>query len=332
MQSAHSPYPSASVRRVFEGDINTRHTDMHTEKQFPERSPDIHIRKPFVERNTDMQFPERGTYMRTENRFRERNIDMQSETQFPARAALTREVYEDVAESRLSDDCRTLDEKNVNKPTTFLENSVSIGQASVNDSREGCELDVKVEPDIGDNDSYGVWTHASSNAGHTSEYGDMENHSEAIYVDGTSDNPHMSMDNRDYVCVDRTIDNAHISVDNRSDYACVDGTSDDVRLEGAFLSVGSDDYLHDDVYRTIPDAGDADQYVSVDDDASQLERRRGSVPRVIECSICRKTFARQGHLVEHMRTHTDERPFNCAVCGRAFKRQRHVNAHMRTHR
>jgi hypothetical protein len=50
-----------------------------------------------------------------------------------------------------------------------------------------------------------------------------------------------------------------------------------------------------------------------------------------ECTVCLKQFTRAHNLRQHMRTHTDERPFACSVCDKAFARQPDRNRHESLH-
>ncbi|XP_030267041.1 zinc finger protein 436-like [Sparus aurata] len=49
------------------------------------------------------------------------------------------------------------------------------------------------------------------------------------------------------------------------------------------------------------------------------------------CSVCKKTFSDRFHFVNHMRTHTGEKPFHCPVCGKGFSRKDHVKQHEVVH-
>ena len=48
-------------------------------------------------------------------------------------------------------------------------------------------------------------------------------------------------------------------------------------------------------------------------------------------ALCPYTASRQQHLVNHMRTHTGEKPFACAMCPYAAAERKTLVAHMRTH-
>ncbi|XP_061880605.1 zinc finger protein 501-like [Entelurus aequoreus] len=51
----------------------------------------------------------------------------------------------------------------------------------------------------------------------------------------------------------------------------------------------------------------------------------------LSCSICAESFILKGHLNQHMKTHTGEKPFNCSVCGKSFSKNVHLTRHMTTH-
>ncbi|XP_072144210.1 uncharacterized protein [Dermacentor andersoni] len=50
-----------------------------------------------------------------------------------------------------------------------------------------------------------------------------------------------------------------------------------------------------------------------------------------KCKTCGKQFHRAGHLAEHYRTHTDERPYKCKICEKSFRNSQHLKIHKRTH-
>jgi len=58
-----------------------------------------------------------------------------------------------------------------------------------------------------------------------------------------------------------------------------------------------------------------------------------SKPRKYVCHWegCHKSYTKPVRLEEHLRSHTNERPFSCPSCPAAYRRETHLNAHMRMH-
>ncbi|XP_051920959.1 zinc finger protein 574 isoform X1 [Hippocampus zosterae] len=66
----------------------------------------------------------------------------------------------------------------------------------------------------------------------------------------------------------------------------------------------------------------------------QLLRHRRSAhgpKRSFLCTVCGKTFAKQIHVRNHIRTHTGERPFQCADCGKTFSSLANLSRHTLIH-
>ena len=65
------------------------------------------------------------------------------------------------------------------------------------------------------------------------------------------------------------------------------------------------------------------------------ERRRRGRPaaaaRTHECTECGKLFATMKQLVQHLSTHSEERPFRCEQCGKTYKQGGHLHEHLLAH-
>ena len=50
-----------------------------------------------------------------------------------------------------------------------------------------------------------------------------------------------------------------------------------------------------------------------------------------QCSECMRWFASKQNLVEHIYTHTGDRPFECTICDQAFRQASQLSLHKRKH-
>ena len=63
-------------------------------------------------------------------------------------------------------------------------------------------------------------------------------------------------------------------------------------------------------------------------EAEAIAKRGGVIPNASwTCKICNKTFAQNSNFKNHMRTHSDERPFVCDICSIGFKERYHLKKH-----
>lgn len=64
------------------------------------------------------------------------------------------------------------------------------------------------------------------------------------------------------------------------------------------------------------------------EDSVKLVKSDGSGASHWTCKICSKTFAQSSNYKNHIRTHSDERPFVCNVCSIGFKERYHLKKHI----
>lgn len=53
--------------------------------------------------------------------------------------------------------------------------------------------------------------------------------------------------------------------------------------------------------------------------------------RAFECPECGASFRTKGHLIDHSRKHTGERPFQCTLCDRSFTTHSNLKRHIKSH-
>ncbi|XP_060562742.1 uncharacterized protein LOC132722291 [Ruditapes philippinarum] len=66
--------------------------------------------------------------------------------------------------------------------------------------------------------------------------------------------------------------------------------------------------------------------------ASPRQEKESRNKKEFVCSHCKKVFSHKGNWVQHVRSHTKERPFTCNLCGMAYTKSSHLLQHRRTHK
>ncbi|XP_022692795.1 zinc finger protein 32-like [Varroa jacobsoni] len=66
-------------------------------------------------------------------------------------------------------------------------------------------------------------------------------------------------------------------------------------------------------------------------DATPSKRRKRQSETLHQCSECSKSFKQLGHLRNHHRVHTGERPYACEFCGKSFAQSGHLTSHVNAH-
>ena len=57
----------------------------------------------------------------------------------------------------------------------------------------------------------------------------------------------------------------------------------------------------------------------------------GDITQLYACITRGKNFSGKGHLNEHVRTHTGEKPYACITCDKKFSQKSSLTRHRRTH-
>lgn len=73
------------------------------------------------------------------------------------------------------------------------------------------------------------------------------------------------------------------------------------------------------------------QFVSANSLSSHTNNCHGEQRGKVQCDICGRLVSSKMSLRQHLRTHSEEKPYQCHVCGKSFKQCAQLSAHVKTH-
>ena len=58
-----------------------------------------------------------------------------------------------------------------------------------------------------------------------------------------------------------------------------------------------------------------------------MNRKTERLNKIFQCNLCQKRFDKVSNVIDHIKTHTDERPYPCSICNRSFAQKGNRDRH-----
>lgn len=58
-----------------------------------------------------------------------------------------------------------------------------------------------------------------------------------------------------------------------------------------------------------------------------LNRKTDRLNKIFQCNLCQKRFDKVSNVIDHIKTHTNERPYQCSICDKSFAQKGNRDRH-----